>query len=151
MLKLDCIQDDLALGVCIDQLEATVGVKGMANVETLLCMEIPGTSSGLLHMDEDATTKWAEQYLVEVKGTLEKFPCTDHWVKQRLVEKIEGELSLWRRRYQRYGGNMESMLARIVRKWSLNVQMVHFAWLQRCISGGMSWNLACHLKVIVSL
>ncbi len=36
MSKLDRIGDDLAFGVGIDQLEATVGVKGRANIKTLL-------------------------------------------------------------------------------------------------------------------
>jgi hypothetical protein len=48
MSKLDRFQDDLALVVHIDQFEATVGVKSSANVETLLCAEIPGMSSGRL-------------------------------------------------------------------------------------------------------
>ncbi len=43
MLKLDHIKDDLAFGVNIDQLEATVGVKGRAIIETLLRTEIPRT------------------------------------------------------------------------------------------------------------
>jgi hypothetical protein len=78
----------LALGVSIDQLEAAVGVKGRANVETLLHTVIPGMLSGWLCMDEDATTNWAKRNLVEVEGILEKFPCIDFWVKQRLAEKI---------------------------------------------------------------
>jgi hypothetical protein len=86
MSKINHIRDDLALGVCIDQLEATVGVEGRANVEIFLCTEIPGTSSGRLHMDEGATTNWAERHLFEDEGTLEKFLRTDPWVKQHLAE-----------------------------------------------------------------
>jgi hypothetical protein len=37
-------------------------------------------------MDEDATTNWAKWHLVEVEGTLEKFPCTDPLVESCLVE-----------------------------------------------------------------
>jgi hypothetical protein len=48
VLKLDHIRDDLAFDVSIDQLEALVGVKGRANVVTLLCMEISRMLSGQL-------------------------------------------------------------------------------------------------------
>ncbi len=104
MSKLGCILDCLAPGICIDQLEAMVGVKGRANVGTLLCMEIPGTLSDRLCMNEDATTNWAKQRLVEVEGTLEKIPRTDSWVKQCLVEKIEGELGLWKEKAPKVRG-----------------------------------------------
>ncbi len=77
MSTLDRIGDDLALGVGIDQLEAAVGVKGRPNIETMLCLEIPQTLSGQLHMDEATTTNWTKQCFVEVKGTLEELPCTD--------------------------------------------------------------------------
>jgi hypothetical protein len=52
-------------------------------------------------MDEDATTNWTKWHLVEVKGPLEKFPCTNPWIESGLAEKIEGEFSL--RQTQRYG------------------------------------------------
>ncbi len=35
------IGDDLALGVCIDKLEAAVGIHGWTNVEAILGMKIP--------------------------------------------------------------------------------------------------------------
>jgi hypothetical protein len=101
MLTLNRIQDDLALGVCIYQLEAIVGVRGRANVETLLCMEILGTSSGWLCMDEDATTNWAEQHLIEVEGTLEKFPCTDLGLSNNCQSRLRVSLACGRRRSQR--------------------------------------------------
>jgi hypothetical protein len=41
MAELYCIGDDLALGVCIDQLEAAVGVHGGTNVEAILSTKVP--------------------------------------------------------------------------------------------------------------
>jgi hypothetical protein len=55
-----------------------------------------------------------------------------------------------RRRSQRYGVNAESMPASIAKKWSLNVQIVSSARFWQCTSGGTSWNLAFHLKVMAS-
>jgi hypothetical protein len=50
MAKFDSIQDNLALGVGLDLLEAAVGVKGRANMETWFRVEIPRLpSSRLLH------------------------------------------------------------------------------------------------------
>ncbi len=46
-------------------------------------------------MDEDATTNRTKWSLVEVKGTLEKFPHTNPWIEHGLTEKIECEFSLW--------------------------------------------------------
>jgi hypothetical protein len=51
-----------------------------------------------LHGDEDATTNRTKCCLVEVEGTLDKFPCTNPWIKSGLTEKIEGELSLWQKK-----------------------------------------------------
>ena len=45
-------------------------------------------------MDEDATTNRTKWSLVEVKGTLEKFPHTNPWVESGLTKKFEGEFSL---------------------------------------------------------
>ncbi len=52
-------------------------------------------------MDEDATTK---RCLVEVKGPLEKFPCANPWIERGLLEKIEGEFSLWQKKVQKIRG-----------------------------------------------
>ena len=45
-------------------------------------------------MDEEVITNRAKRRLVEVKGALEKFPCTNPWIESGLTEKIEGEFSL---------------------------------------------------------
>jgi hypothetical protein len=45
-------------------------------------------------MDEDRTTIQTKWRLVEVKGPLEKIPCTDSWTEHGLPEKIEGEFGL---------------------------------------------------------
>jgi hypothetical protein len=49
-------------------------------------------------MDEDATTNRTKWRLVEVKGPLEKFPLTNPWIESGLMEKIEGEFSLWQKK-----------------------------------------------------
>jgi hypothetical protein len=49
-------------------------------------------------MDEDTTTNWTKWHLVEVKGPLEKFPRTNPWIESGLMEKIEGEFSLWQKK-----------------------------------------------------
>ncbi len=41
MTKLDCVEDDLALGVALDQFETAMRVKCWSNVEAILCTEIP--------------------------------------------------------------------------------------------------------------
>ena len=46
---------------------------------------------------------------------------------------------------------MESMPARIDRKWLLNVRIMRSAQFLWCMLGGFSWNLAFHLTVIASL
>ncbi len=48
-------------------------------------------------MDEDATTNRTKWSLVEVKGPLKKFPCTNPWIEHGLMEMIEGEFSLWQK------------------------------------------------------
>ena len=52
------VGDDLALGVCIDKLEAAVGIHGWTNVEAILGPKIPRASGCWFGMDEDATTNW---------------------------------------------------------------------------------------------
>jgi hypothetical protein len=49
-------------------------------------------------MDEDATTNWTKWRLVEVKGPLEKLPHTNPWIENGLMQKIEGEFSLWQKK-----------------------------------------------------
>ncbi len=41
MTKLDCVRDDLALAVALDQFETAIRVKCRPNLEAVLCMEIP--------------------------------------------------------------------------------------------------------------
>jgi hypothetical protein len=55
-------------------------------------------------MDEDRTINWAEQYLVEVKKTLEELPHTDPWVERCLSKKIEGEFGLWKEKIPKVQG-----------------------------------------------
>jgi hypothetical protein len=59
MSELHCIGDDLALGICIDKLEAAVGIHGWTNVKAILGMEIPRLSGCRFGMDEDPATNWA--------------------------------------------------------------------------------------------
>ena len=42
MAEFNCIRDDLALGICIDKLEAGVGIHGWTNVEAILGTKFPG-------------------------------------------------------------------------------------------------------------
>ncbi len=58
MSEFNCVGYDLALGVCIDKLEAAVGVHGWTNVEAILGTKIPRTSGCWFGMDEDLTTTW---------------------------------------------------------------------------------------------
>ena len=41
MAEFDCVGDDLALGVRIDELEAAVGIQGWTNVEAILGTKVP--------------------------------------------------------------------------------------------------------------
>ncbi len=41
MTKLDCVKDDLALGVALDQFETAIQVECRSNVKAVLRMEIP--------------------------------------------------------------------------------------------------------------
>ncbi len=49
-------------------------------------------------MDEDTTTNQTKWHLVELKGSLETFPSTNPWIESGLMEKIEGEFSLWQKK-----------------------------------------------------
>ncbi len=99
MAKFGGIQDDLAFGVGLDQLEAA-----RANIETQFCTEIPRLPSSRLCMDEDSATNRTKWCLVEVKGPLEKFPCTNPCIGHGLKEKIEGEFSLWQKKVPKERG-----------------------------------------------
>ncbi len=41
MMKLDCVGDDLALGVALDQFETAIQVERPPNVEAVLRTEVP--------------------------------------------------------------------------------------------------------------
>jgi hypothetical protein len=58
MSEFNCAGYDLALGVCIDKLEAAVGVPGWTNVEAILGPKIPRSSGCWFSMDEDPTINW---------------------------------------------------------------------------------------------
>jgi hypothetical protein len=49
-------------------------------------------------MDEDVTINRTKWHLIEVEGVLEKFPRTNPWIESVLMEKIEGEFSLWQKK-----------------------------------------------------
>jgi hypothetical protein len=51
MAEFDCVRDDLALGVCIDKLEAEVGIHGWTNVESILSTKVPRASGCRFGMD----------------------------------------------------------------------------------------------------
>jgi hypothetical protein len=48
-------------------------------------------------MDEEVTTNQTKRCLVEVKSPLEKFPHANPLIERGLLEKIEGEFSLWQK------------------------------------------------------
>jgi hypothetical protein len=58
MSEFNFVEDDLALGVCIDKLEAAVGIHGWTNVEAILGPKIPRASGGWFGLDEHPTTNW---------------------------------------------------------------------------------------------
>ena len=95
MAEFDCVGDDLALGVCIDKLEAAVGIHGWTNVESILGTKVPRASGCRFGMDEDPTTSWTQGRLVEIKRPLKEFPSTDPRVQSGLPKKIEGKFGLW--------------------------------------------------------
>jgi hypothetical protein len=88
--ELHCIGDALALGVCVDELEAPIRVQGGSNVESLLCLKVPQSPCDRFGMDEDPTTDRPERRLVEVKRTLEVLPSAESWVERGLAKEIEG-------------------------------------------------------------
>ncbi len=92
--EFDCVRDDLAFGVSIDKLEATVGVHGWTNVEAILSTKVPGLADCWLGMDEDPASHRAKWCFVEIKRPLKELPCTDSRVDCRLMKQIEGEFGL---------------------------------------------------------
>ncbi len=95
MAEFDCGGDDLALGVCIDKLEAAVGIHGWANVESILGTKIPRALGCRFGMDEDPTTNWTQWHLVDIERPLKEFPSTDLRIQGGLPKKIEGKFGLW--------------------------------------------------------
>jgi hypothetical protein len=138
MAKFGSIQDDLAFGVGLDKLEAAVGVRGRANTETWFRVEIPRLSSSRLCMDEDATTNWTKWSLVEVEGTLEKFPCTNPMIEHGLMEKIEGKFSLWQKKVPKVRGKCGVDAGQNCKEVFLECAIVRSARLWGCMSGGTS-------------
>ena len=94
MAELDCVGDDLAFRVSIDELEAAVGIHGWTNVESILGTKIPRASVCRFGMDEDPTTSWTQGRLVEIKRPLKEFPSTDPRVQGGLPKKIESKFGL---------------------------------------------------------
>ena len=97
------VGDDLALGVCVDKLEASVGIHGWTNVESILGTKIPRASGCRFGMDEDPTTDWSQRRLVEIERPLKEFPSTDPRVQSGLPKKIEGKFSLWEKEIPQVG------------------------------------------------
>jgi hypothetical protein len=120
-----------------------VGVKGRANIETWFCAEIPRTPSSQLCMDEDATTNQTKWSLVEVEWTFKKFPCTNPWIEHGLTEKIEGELSLWKKKDPKEqwksgvdaGQNCQEMVLERANSVFSPVLVMHIRWdkLEFCV------------------
>ncbi len=120
-------------------------------METRFCTEIPRLPSSRLCMDEDATTNQTKWCLVEAKGPLVKFSHFNPWIEHGLTEKIEGEFSLWQKRVPKVWGKCGVIAGQYCQEVVLDMQIAHSAWFWQCISGGTSWNLAFHLKVMASL
>jgi len=96
MAEFDCVGDNLAVGVCIDKLEAAVGIHGWTNVESILCTKILRASGCRFGMDEDPTTNWTQWRLVEIERPLKE-------IQSGLPKKIEGKFSLWEKEIQKVG------------------------------------------------
>jgi hypothetical protein len=103
MAECDCVGDDLALGVCIDKLEAAVGIHGWTNLESILGTKIPRALGCRLGMDEDPTTNWTKWRLVEIERPLKEFPSTDSGIQSGLPKKIEGKFGLWEKEIPKVG------------------------------------------------
>jgi hypothetical protein len=66
--ELNCIGDNLALGVSVDKFEVAVPLQGWTNVEAILGMKVPRPSRCWLSMDEDAITTGHSGILLKSKG-----------------------------------------------------------------------------------
>jgi hypothetical protein len=103
MAEFDRVGDDLALGVCIDKLEAAVGIHGWPNIESILSTKIPRASGCRFGMYEDPTPNWTQRRLVEIERPLKEFPSTDPRVQSGLPKKIEGKFGLWEKEIPQVG------------------------------------------------
>ena len=72
--EFNCVRDNLALGVHLDKLEATVRVERGPDIKSFFCTKVPGSPRGRLGVDEDATTHWTEWRFVEIEWSIEVFP-----------------------------------------------------------------------------
>jgi hypothetical protein len=110
-------------------------------------------------MDEDATTNWTKWFLVEVKGTLEKFPCANPLIECGLTEEIEGEFSLWQKKVPKVQGKcgvdagqycQEMVLERANSTFS-PVLAMHIWWdkLEFCIPLEGDGFFVCHAGFVV--
>ncbi len=102
-------------------------------------------------MDEDATTNQTKWSLVEVEGPLEKFPHTNPWIEHGLMEKIEGEFSLWQKKVPKVRGKCSVNAGKNCKEVVLECGNSMFSSVLAIMSGGTSWIFAFHLKVIASL
>jgi hypothetical protein len=75
--KFNCVRNNLALGIHLDEFEATVRVECRPDVKAFFGSKVPRSPSGWLGMNEDATTNWPEGSFVEVERPIEEFPCQD--------------------------------------------------------------------------
>ncbi len=103
MAELDCVGDDLAFCVSIDELEAAVGIHGWTNVESILCPKIPRASGCRFGMNEDPTTNRTQRHLVEIERPLKEFPSTDPRVQGGLPKEVEGKFGLWEKEIPQIG------------------------------------------------
>jgi hypothetical protein len=159
MTKLDGIQDDWGLGVGLDYLESVVGIEGRANIETWFWGEVPRLPSSRLCMGEDATTNQTKWHLVEVKGALEKFLCTNPWFECGLMEKIEGEFILWQKKIPKVwwkggidtGKNCQEVVLEHANSAFILVLAMHVQWdkLEFCIPLEGDCFLVCRAGLVV--
>ena len=151
MAEFDCVGDDLALGVCIDKLEAAVGIHGWTNVESILGTKIPRTSVCRFGMDEDPTTSWTQGRLVEIKRPLKEFPSTDPRVQSGLPKKIEGKFGLGEQEIPQVRRKCCIDPCQDCQEVVLEGANGAFRPITAMHIRGTSWKVAFHLKVMASL
>jgi hypothetical protein len=110
-------------------------------------------------MDEDATTNQTKWSLVEVEGTLEKFPRTNPWIEHGLMEKIEGEFSLWQKKVPKVrwkcgvnaGRNCKEVVLERANSAFSPVLSMHVRWdkLESCIPLEGDCFLVCRAGLVV--